>query len=77
MGSVWMQLALSDPTAKAMLAAYVPALADPAWVRFCCVAFFSGMPMLQSLVPGFNPLGNNPLVGAPSTPAVAADKKDK
>jgi len=71
-GSIWLQLMISDPTVKPYLAGTM--LADPAWVRFCAVFFFAAFPLLQALMPGFNPLGNNPLVGA-ATVAVPAGKK--
>jgi len=59
-GSIWLQLSMRDPTTKEIIG-----ISEP-WARFYAVTFFVFLPMLQVAFPGFNPLGENPLVGSPS-----------
>ena len=74
LNAVFLQLALFDPYAKPIIAAYLPPLADPDWVRFASICLLALPPLGYALVPGYSPLGSNPLVGAKPV-AVPAEKK--
>ena len=75
-GSLWLQLLLNDPYARAHAAAVLPPLADPEWVKFSVIAFFTLAPLLQWYMPDMMPWArSNPLVTVP--PRVSAGKKNK